>query len=80
MKRRSFSMIVGAAMAACFLPSLALAENHLSEAITHTKEAIEHGKAGHADILVTHAKEGLKHAEAAEKRKQILIQKKVLRI
>ena len=55
MKRRILSMIIGTAISAFLLPGMASAGNHLSEAITHTKEAIEHGKAGHADILVTHA-------------------------
>jgi hypothetical protein len=53
-------MAFGAAISVLFLPGIALAENHLSGAISHTKEAIEHGKAGHADILVTHAQEELK--------------------
>ena len=59
----------GLIMRLFFVEILDLAGHHLFEAIMHTKEAIEHGKAGHADIFVTHAKESLKHAEAAEKEK-----------
>ncbi len=34
---------------------------HLKEAITHLTEAIEHGKAGHADVATEHAETALKH-------------------
>jgi cell division protein FtsB len=44
-------------------------KSHLVEATEHTQAAVEHGKAGHADVLATHATEALKHAEAAEKAK-----------
>ncbi len=62
--------LLGFALAFALAPSLSLAaEDHLGEAISHTKEAIEQGKAGHADALVTRAKVALKHAKAAEKEK-----------
>ena len=69
MKRRIFGMIFTAAISAYFMPSIALAGEHLLESISHTKEAIEHGRADHADLLIMDADEGLKHAEAAEKEK-----------
>ena len=57
MNRRIFGTALALGVAAFFAPSFALAENHLAEAITHTKQAIEHGKLGHADVLTTHAEE-----------------------
>ena len=39
-----------------------------AKAITHTKEAIEEGKAGKADSLAKHAETALTIAETAEKR------------
>ena len=36
---------------------------------THTKQAIDHGKMGHADVLTTHAEAALTHAQAGEKAK-----------
>jgi hypothetical protein len=36
---------------------------------THTKQAIDHGKMGHADVLTTHAEAALTHAQAVEKAK-----------
>jgi flagellar motor protein MotB len=41
------------------------ADNHVAAALEHSKEAVAHGKQGHADALVTHAREALKHAEAS---------------
>ncbi len=40
---------------------------HLHAAIHHPNEAIEAGKAGHADAVAHHAEAALRHAEAAEK-------------
>jgi hypothetical protein len=42
------------------------AEDHLAEAISHTKEAIDQGKEGNAQALVTHDEQALKHANMAE--------------
>ena len=67
MNRRIFALALGLGVAAFFAPRIALAEDHLAEAIRHTEEAINHGKQGHADVLVTHAKSALTHAEAAQK-------------
>ena len=67
MNRRIFAVALSLGLGLAFVPKFGLAEgHHLAEAITHTKEAIEHGKLGHADALVTHAEEALKHAKAAE--------------
>jgi hypothetical protein len=33
----------------------------LKEAISHLSEAIEHGKAGHADVATQHAETALTH-------------------
>jgi|GEM_PF-229756 hypothetical protein len=45
----------------------AVFSGHLHAAIHHTEEAIEAGKAGHADAVAHHAEAALRHAEAAEK-------------
>ena len=55
MNRRNFALALGLGGAAFVAPRVALAEDHLAEAISHTKEAINDGKQGHADVLVTHA-------------------------
>ena len=34
---------------------------HLSEGIDHLNEAIEHGKAGHADVGTEHVEAALQH-------------------
>jgi Small metal-binding protein len=57
------------AVAAFAAFGIACAEDHLAEAISHTKEAVELGKQGQSDVLVKDAEAGLKHAEAAEKAK-----------
>ena len=51
------------------LPAIAMAaENkHVSEARTEAKEAVQHGKQGHADVLGKHAEKALKHVQMAEK-------------
>ncbi|WP_442754622.1 small metal-binding protein SmbP [Methylocystis sp. JAN1] len=67
MNRRVFAVALSLAVGLAFTPKLALAESHhLAEAVKHTKEAIDHGKMGHADVLVTHAEAALKHAKQAE--------------
>ena len=38
MNRRIFTLILSLGVAALFAPGLALAEDHLAEAISHTKE------------------------------------------
>jgi len=35
--------------------------SHLTEGINHLKEAIEHGKAGHADVGTEHVEAALQH-------------------
>jgi Small metal-binding protein len=66
MNRRTVALAIGLGVAALLAPRLALAEDHLAEAISQTKEAVDHGKMGHADVLVTHAEAALDHAQAAE--------------
>jgi hypothetical protein len=61
MNRRIFATALALSIAAFFAPRLAYAEDHLAEAITHTKQAIGEGKAGKADALTMHAEEALKH-------------------
>jgi Small metal-binding protein len=68
MNRRTFATVLVLGLAALF-PGAAFAEDHLAEAITHTKEAIESGQKGRADELTKHAEAALTHATAAEKEK-----------
>jgi long-subunit fatty acid transport protein len=50
-----------------FVQSLAWAGNeHVAEALAEAKQAVEHGKAGHADVLVKHAETALNHAKGAQ--------------
>jgi hypothetical protein len=71
LNRRIFAFALSLGVAALFAPRLALAEDHLAEAIGHTKEAIANGSGqqGRVDVLVTHAEAALEHAQAAEKEK-----------
>ncbi len=69
MNRRIFATALALSIAAFFAPPLAYAEDHLAEAITHTKQAIGEGKAGKADAVTMHSEEALKHAKAAEAEK-----------
>ncbi len=38
-------------------------EKNVMDAIRHAKEAVDHGKQGHAEVLVTHAEASLQHAK-----------------
>ncbi len=68
MSRRLFIAMLGFGLALFLMPQVSLAaEDHIAGAITHTKQAINHGKQGHADVLTTHAKAALTHTEAGEK-------------
>ena len=44
MNRRTFALTLGLGVALFLAPSLAFAEDHLAEAVKHTKQAIDHGK------------------------------------
>ena len=55
MNRRTLAIVLAIGFAAVLTPRLAMAEDHLAEAISHTKEAIDEGKQGHAKELTTHA-------------------------
>lgn len=49
-------------------PGASLAkENHLSEAIAHTREAVVAGREGKPSSLVLHATNALEHATAAQR-------------
>ena len=70
MSRRFIITMLGVSLALFLIPQVPLAaEDHIAEAITHTKQAIDHGKMGHADVLTTHAETALTHAQAGEKAK-----------
>jgi len=70
MTRRFAAAMLGLALALFLTPRISIAaEDHIAEAITHTKQAIDEGKKGDAKQLVVHAEVGLTHAEAAEKAK-----------
>lgn len=45
--------------------SMAFAEEHADVALTHAKEAVIHGKAGHSATLIEHAEVSLTHANKA---------------
>ena len=40
---------------------------HVADSLEHAQKAVEHGRAGHADVLVEHTGEALKHAKMAQK-------------
>jgi|APFre7841882630_1041343.scaffolds.fasta_scaffold84067_2 hypothetical protein len=65
---------VSLGFATLFASSLALAEDHLAEAISHTRQAIDQGKQGDTGALnkfVTQAEAALKDAKAAVMEKDI---------
>jgi HEPN domain-containing protein len=70
MTRRFAAVVLGLALALFMAPRISIAvEDHIKEAISHTKMAIDEGKKGDAKQLVVHAEVALTHAEAAEKAK-----------
>jgi hypothetical protein len=70
MTRHLFALMLGFALALAVAPKISIAaEDHIAEAVIHTKQAIDEGKLGKADGVVTHAQVALTHAEAAEKAK-----------
>ena len=69
MNRRILALALSLGVVALFAPRLALAEDHLAEAISNTKQAIASGQQGRFDVLITSAEAALKHAEAAEEAK-----------
>lgn len=55
------------ALALVSAPALVAAqESHLSQAISHAREAVASGREGKPSSLVLHATEALRHAEAAQ--------------
>ena len=70
MSRSLVVAMLGLGLALFLMPQVLLAaEDHIAEAITDTKQAIDHGKMGHPNILATHAELALTHATAFEKAK-----------
>jgi tetratricopeptide (TPR) repeat protein len=68
MSRRLVVAMLGLGPALFLMPQFLLAaEDHIAEAITDAKQAIDHGKMGHPNILATHAELALAHATASEK-------------
>ena len=63
MKIHRGALVVAAVAALVGFPlfsGLALAvDKYVTEALVHAKEAVAHGKQGHADVLVKHAEEAL---------------------
>jgi len=55
MSRRFIIAMLGLGLALILMPQVSLAEDHLSQAIEHTSQAINFGKQGKADVLATHA-------------------------
>ena len=67
MSRRLIVALLGLSLGLFLMPQISLAaEDHIAEAITHTKEAIIHGQKTRADLLGEHAKTALSHARLAE--------------
>ena len=69
MNRRIFTLALSLGVDTLLGRGVALAEDHLAEAIKNTKVAIDYGKQGHADVATKYAEAALQHAEAAEKAK-----------
>ena len=70
MSRSLVVAMLGLGLALFLMPQVLLAaEDDIAEAITDTKQAIDHGKMGHPNILATHAELALTHATAFEKAK-----------
>jgi hypothetical protein len=67
MTRRTWLAIIASSAAILALPTLSIArENHVAQAITHTRAAVGEGLDGKAGALVNHANEALEHANAAQ--------------
>src|SRR4030081_1409907 len=70
MSRRLIVAMLGLGVVLFLMPQVSLAaEDHIAEAITDAKQAIDHGKMGHPNILATHAELALTQATASEKAK-----------
>ena len=69
MSRRLIIAMLGLSLALFLMPQISLAEeDHIDEAIRHTKQAIVQGHAGHGDFFLDHAKEALVEARVAGER------------
>ena len=70
MSRKLVVAMFGLGLVLFLMPQVSLAaEDHIAEAITDAKQAIDHGKRGYPNILATHAELALTHATASEKAK-----------
>jgi len=78
MNRRLFLLGSSFGVAALLAPKVARAEDHLAQAISETKEAINFALLQDLDQLVSHASAALKHAEAAESAKDSTETKKAI--
>jgi hypothetical protein len=62
-------MLFMMAISVGLFPAISMAEaaKHVSEARDEAKEAVKHGKQGHADVLGKHAEKALRHVQMMEK-------------
>ena len=62
-------MLVMMAISVALVPAISMAEagKHVVEARNEAKEAVKHGKQGHADVLGKHAETALRHVQLMEK-------------
>lgn len=68
MGRRSMIAMLCAALALSLAPRLSYAQDdHLAQAISHTREAVSAGRENKSNSLVIHATEALAHATEAQK-------------
>lgn len=78
--RRLAAIALSLGIAAAFVPAISVsAEDHLSEAIDYTRDALNVGRQGKANSLAEHAQIALQHAEAAEQEKDNVLTKAAIR-
>ncbi|MCQ4190984.1 small metal-binding protein SmbP [Methylocystis suflitae] len=69
MTRSTVILALGLAFALNSSPTLVAEDDHLAEAIRHTKQAIDQDRQDRADVGLTHAESALAHAEVAAKQR-----------
>jgi hypothetical protein len=68
MSRKHMLAILGLGLGLLSAPGISIAqESHLSQAISHAREAVSSGREGKPEALTLHATEALHHAEAEQK-------------
>jgi hypothetical protein len=68
MSRKYMLAILGLGLGLLLAPGITVAqESHLSQAISHAREAVASGREGKPEALTLHATEALHHAEAEQK-------------